>query len=135
MQKHPVEIGCLRRPGPPLPPQPGMSRICPWSPLLLHTDAGVPVYMYEFQHRPEIYKDTRPSFVKADHGDELGFVFGACFWNGHVKLNGKYLSSLVYNYIKAWRRSGDTGCTIKSFSLGMVQVNHNSYYFVCQNVF
>ncbi|XP_012688031.1 carboxylesterase 5A-like isoform X1 [Clupea harengus] len=53
-----------------------------------HRDAGVPVYMYEFQHRPEIYKDTRPSFVKADHADDVGFVFGACFWNGHIKING-----------------------------------------------
>lgn len=50
------------------------------------TDAGVPVYMYEFQHRPSIFKDLRPSFVKADHGDELGFVFGACFWDGHIKV-------------------------------------------------
>ncbi|XP_059362600.1 carboxylesterase 5A-like [Carassius carassius] len=51
-----------------------------------HRDAGVPVYMYEFQHPPSIFKDLRPSFVKADHGDELGFVFGACFWDGHIKV-------------------------------------------------
>lgn len=50
------------------------------------TDAGVPVYMYEFQHRPSIFKDLRPSFVKADHGDELAFVFGACFWDGYIKV-------------------------------------------------
>ncbi|RXN18284.1 carboxylesterase 5A-like protein [Labeo rohita] len=51
-----------------------------------HRDAGVPVYMYEFQHRPSIFKDLRPSFVKADHGDELAFVFGACFWDGYIKV-------------------------------------------------
>uniref|UniRef100_A0A8C1EBQ4 Carboxylic ester hydrolase n=2 Tax=Cyprinus carpio TaxID=7962 RepID=A0A8C1EBQ4_CYPCA len=51
-----------------------------------HRDAGVPVYMYEFQQRPSIFKDLRPSFVKADHGDDLGFVFGACFWDGHIKV-------------------------------------------------
>uniref|UniRef100_A0A8C2B757 Carboxylic ester hydrolase n=1 Tax=Cyprinus carpio TaxID=7962 RepID=A0A8C2B757_CYPCA len=51
-----------------------------------YRDAGLPVYMYEFQHRPSIYKDLRPSFVKADHGDELVFVFGACFWDGHIKV-------------------------------------------------
>ncbi|XP_052438359.1 carboxylesterase 3 [Carassius gibelio] len=51
-----------------------------------HRDAEVPVYMYEFQHPPSIFKDLRPSFVKADHGDELGFVFGACFWDGHIKV-------------------------------------------------
>ncbi|TRZ00565.1 hypothetical protein DNTS_032496 [Danionella cerebrum] len=51
-----------------------------------HRDAGVPVYMYEFQHPPSILKEHRPSFVKADHGDDVGFVFGACFWDGHIKL-------------------------------------------------
>uniref|UniRef100_A0A673M662 Carboxylic ester hydrolase n=1 Tax=Sinocyclocheilus rhinocerous TaxID=307959 RepID=A0A673M662_9TELE len=51
-----------------------------------HRDAGVPVYMYEFQQRPSIFKDLRPSFVKADHGDDLGFMFGACFWDGHIKV-------------------------------------------------
>lgn len=44
--------------------------------------------MYEFQHRPSIFKDLRPSFVKADHADDVGFVFGACFWDGHVKIEG-----------------------------------------------
>ncbi|RXM32188.1 Pyrethroid hydrolase Ces2e, partial [Acipenser ruthenus] len=53
-----------------------------------HKGAGVPVYLYEFQHRPSIYKDKRPSFVKADHTDEIGFVFGSCFWNGHIKVAG-----------------------------------------------
>ncbi|KAK1162112.1 carboxylesterase 5A-like [Acipenser oxyrinchus oxyrinchus] len=53
-----------------------------------HKEAGVPVYLYEFQHRPSIYKDKRPSFVKADHADEIGFVFGSCFWNGHIKVAG-----------------------------------------------
>ncbi|KAG9273149.1 carboxylesterase 5A-like [Astyanax mexicanus] len=53
-----------------------------------HRDAGADVYMYEFQHRPEIFKDTRPSFVKADHADDVGFVFGACFWKNQVKMTG-----------------------------------------------
>lgn len=44
--------------------------------------------MYEFQHRPNVFKDSRPSFVKADHGNDVGFVFGACFWNGQVKVIG-----------------------------------------------
>ncbi|XP_051513379.1 carboxylesterase 5A-like [Myxocyprinus asiaticus] len=55
-----------------------------------HRDAGVPVYMYEFQHRPSIFKDLRPSFVKADHADDVGYVFGACFWNGHIKIIGTF---------------------------------------------
>uniref|UniRef100_A0A8C7NA59 Carboxylic ester hydrolase n=1 Tax=Oncorhynchus kisutch TaxID=8019 RepID=A0A8C7NA59_ONCKI len=53
-----------------------------------HRDAGAPVYMYEFQHRPEMHKETRPSFVKSDHADDIGFMFGSCFWNGHIKITG-----------------------------------------------
>ncbi|CAL8238813.1 unnamed protein product [Lota lota] len=53
-----------------------------------HRDAGVPVYLYEFIHRPEVYNLTRPSFVKADHADEVGFMFGGCFWNGHIAITG-----------------------------------------------
>uniref|UniRef100_A0A6Q2YFP8 Carboxylic ester hydrolase n=1 Tax=Esox lucius TaxID=8010 RepID=A0A6Q2YFP8_ESOLU len=53
-----------------------------------HRDADAPVYLYEFQHRPEMHKDTRPSFVKSDHADDIGFMFGSCFWNGHIKITG-----------------------------------------------
>lgn len=52
------------------------------------SDAGVPVYLYEFVHRPEVHNRTRPSFVKADHADEVGFMFGGCFWEGHIKITG-----------------------------------------------
>ncbi|XP_048112489.1 carboxylesterase 5A-like isoform X1 [Alosa alosa] len=54
-----------------------------------YLDVGASVYMYEFQHRPEAYEYTRPSFVRADHSDELMFIFGACFWDGHIKVTGK----------------------------------------------
>ncbi|XP_036964376.1 carboxylesterase 3 isoform X2 [Acanthopagrus latus] len=53
-----------------------------------HSDAGVPVYMYEFVYLAEIYKHNRPSFVKADHADDVGFMFGGCFWDGHIKVIG-----------------------------------------------
>ncbi|KAL6107418.1 ces5a [Pungitius sinensis] len=53
-----------------------------------HSDAGVPVYMYEFVYSADIHKNNRPSFVKADHTDDVGFVFGACFWSGHVQITG-----------------------------------------------
>ncbi|CAK6966374.1 carboxylesterase 3 [Scomber scombrus] len=53
-----------------------------------HADAGVPVYMYEFVHRADIHKHSRPSFVKADHADDVGFMFGGCFWNGNIKIIG-----------------------------------------------
>ncbi|XP_062403549.1 carboxylesterase 5A-like [Sardina pilchardus] len=77
-----------------------------------HRDAGVHVYLYEFQHRPEMYKDSRPSFVKADHADDIGFVFGACFWNGHIKLNSStteeenHLCRTVMSYWANFARTG-----------------------------
>ncbi|KAF7650791.1 hypothetical protein LDENG_00120570, partial [Lucifuga dentata] len=55
-----------------------------------HSDAKVPVYVYEFTHRAEIYNQSRPSFVKADHADDIAFVFGGCFWNGHVQMIGAF---------------------------------------------
>lgn len=39
-----------------------------------------PVYFYEFQHRPSYIKDTKPPHIKADHGDEVPFVFGVFAW-------------------------------------------------------
>ncbi|TRY99241.1 hypothetical protein DNTS_017485, partial [Danionella cerebrum] len=55
-----------------------------------HRDAGLPVYVYEFQHPPSVYQNKRPSFVGSDHGDELLFAFGDCFANGHVKVEGEF---------------------------------------------
>ncbi|XP_057610150.1 pyrethroid hydrolase Ces2e-like isoform X1 [Chionomys nivalis] len=40
-----------------------------------------PVYFYEFQHRPNFFKDSKPPHVKADHGDEILFIFRS-FWGG-----------------------------------------------------
>ncbi|XP_030858451.3 cocaine esterase-like [Gorilla gorilla gorilla] len=45
-----------------------------------------PVYFYEFQHQPSWLKNIRPPHVKADHGDELPFVFGTFFWGNYVKF-------------------------------------------------
>ncbi|XP_052584883.1 acylcarnitine hydrolase-like isoform X4 [Peromyscus californicus insignis] len=39
-----------------------------------------PVYFYEFQHQPNFQKGIRPPHVKADHGDEILFVFGPFFF-------------------------------------------------------
>ncbi|XP_075898892.1 carboxylesterase 3 [Nelusetta ayraudi] len=52
------------------------------------TDAGVPVYLYEFVYRADIHKQTRPSFVRADHADDVGFMLGGCFWDGPLKIIG-----------------------------------------------
>ncbi|CAH1267860.1 CES2 [Branchiostoma lanceolatum] len=42
--------------------------------------ADAPVYLYEFEHRPS-WHHSKPDHVKADHGDELLFVFGAPFFD------------------------------------------------------
>uniref|UniRef100_H3CFZ4 Carboxylic ester hydrolase n=1 Tax=Tetraodon nigroviridis TaxID=99883 RepID=H3CFZ4_TETNG len=52
------------------------------------SDAGVPVYLYEFAYRADVHGHSRPSFVMADHGDDVAFMFGSCFWDGHTKLVG-----------------------------------------------
>ncbi|XP_069505173.1 fatty acyl-CoA hydrolase precursor, medium chain-like [Ambystoma mexicanum] len=44
-----------------------------------HRDAGLPTYLYEFQHRPSMFRDLKPPYVKADHGDDLFFVLGVPF--------------------------------------------------------
>ncbi|XP_030060309.1 fatty acyl-CoA hydrolase precursor, medium chain [Microcaecilia unicolor] len=51
-----------------------------------HRDSGLPVYLYEFQHRLSTYGDSRPDYVKADHADEIGFVFGSCFLDTNASL-------------------------------------------------
>ncbi|XP_074534089.1 carboxylesterase 3 isoform X2 [Halichoeres trimaculatus] len=53
-----------------------------------HADLAVPVYMYEFVYSTGIHKDKRPGFVKADHADDVGFMFGGCFWDGDIKIIG-----------------------------------------------
>lgn len=57
--------------------------------LSFAADVGAPVYFYEFQHRPDSFKDSKPAFVKADHTDEIRFVFGGAFLKGDVIMFGK----------------------------------------------
>ncbi|KAM3828779.1 fatty acyl-CoA hydrolase precursor, medium chain-like [Vipera latastei] len=78
-----------------------------------HRDSGAPVYFYEFQHRPTAFKDTKPDFVKADHGDEVGFVFGGPFQRGHSALlskvteEEKQLSRTIMKYWSNFARNGN----------------------------
>ncbi|KAM9061401.1 LOW QUALITY PROTEIN: liver carboxylesterase 1-like [Sarcophilus harrisii] len=44
-----------------------------------HRASGAPTYMYHFQHRPSFWGNLKPVTVKADHGDEVIFVFGIPF--------------------------------------------------------
>ncbi|XP_075694385.1 fatty acyl-CoA hydrolase precursor, medium chain-like [Rhinoderma darwinii] len=78
-----------------------------------HRDSGHPTYFYEFQHRPSFFKDTKPDFVKADHGDELFFVLGGPFMKGDVLFSGasteeeKALSKTIMKYWANFARTGD----------------------------
>uniref|UniRef100_A0A8P0PSB3 Carboxylic ester hydrolase n=1 Tax=Canis lupus familiaris TaxID=9615 RepID=A0A8P0PSB3_CANLF len=78
-----------------------------------HRDAGAPVYFYEFQHPPECLKDTRPAFVKADHSDEIRFVFGGAFLKGNIVMfegateEEKLLSRKMMRYWANFARTGD----------------------------
>ncbi|KAM4553442.1 carboxylesterase 3 [Fundulus diaphanus] len=81
-----------------------------------HTDLGAPVYLYEFVYSANIYKSNRPSFVKADHADEVGFMFGGCFWNSHIRITAnitqedenlcRTMMSYWANFIKTGSPSG-----------------------------
>ncbi|XP_075392832.1 carboxylesterase 3-like [Tenrec ecaudatus] len=42
-------------------------------------DYGLPVFFYEFRHRPSSFVKVRPDWVKADHGADLTFLFGGPF--------------------------------------------------------
>ncbi|XP_004625958.1 cocaine esterase-like [Octodon degus] len=44
-----------------------------------HRSRGT-VYFYEFEHPPSFLKNIRPPHVKADHADEVPFVFGYFLW-------------------------------------------------------
>uniref|UniRef100_A0A672FFP6 Carboxylic ester hydrolase n=1 Tax=Salarias fasciatus TaxID=181472 RepID=A0A672FFP6_SALFA len=61
-----------------------------------HSDAGIDVYLYEFVYEAAIHKASRPDFVKADHADDVGFVFGGCFWNGEIKIIGVCRTMMAY---------------------------------------
>uniref|UniRef100_A0A8C3FJ43 Carboxylesterase type B domain-containing protein n=1 Tax=Chrysemys picta bellii TaxID=8478 RepID=A0A8C3FJ43_CHRPI len=72
-----------------------------------HRDSGAPLYFYEFQHRPSTFKDTKPDFVKADHGDEVGFVFGGPFLRSDATEEEKHLSRTIMKYWANFARNGN----------------------------
>ncbi|CAM5151004.1 unnamed protein product [Eretmochelys imbricata] len=78
-----------------------------------HRDSGAPLYFYEFQHGPSIFKDTRPDFVKADHSDELFFVFGMPFLGDDTGITAeateeeKHLSRTIMKYWANFARNGN----------------------------
>ncbi|KAM4723008.1 fatty acyl-CoA hydrolase precursor, medium chain-like [Rhinophrynus dorsalis] len=78
-----------------------------------HRDSGNPVYFYEFQHRPSFFNESKPAFVKADHGDELYFVTGGPFLRSDIIFKGKatdeekVLSKRMMKYWANFARKGD----------------------------
>ncbi|XP_006863700.1 PREDICTED: cocaine esterase [Chrysochloris asiatica] len=68
-----------------------------------------PVYFYEFQHRPSFLKDIKPPYVKADHGDEILFVFGAFSWREYIEITEEeeLLSRKVMKYWTNFARNGN----------------------------
>ncbi|XP_036044845.1 pyrethroid hydrolase Ces2e-like isoform X1 [Onychomys torridus] len=68
-----------------------------------------PVYFYEFQHPPSFFKDIRPPYVKADHGDEITFVLGSFFWGMKFDLTEEeqLLNTRMMKYWASFARHGN----------------------------
>uniref|UniRef100_A0A8C9PYP2 Carboxylic ester hydrolase n=1 Tax=Spermophilus dauricus TaxID=99837 RepID=A0A8C9PYP2_SPEDA len=65
-----------------------------------------PVYFYEFQHGPSMFKDMRPPHVKADHGDEVVFVFGS-YINVELTEEEELLKRRMMKYWANFARNGN----------------------------
>ncbi|XP_068116960.1 fatty acyl-CoA hydrolase precursor, medium chain-like [Hyperolius riggenbachi] len=78
-----------------------------------HRDSRLPVYFYEYQHRPSMFDGVKPDFVKADHVDEILYVFGGPFLRDGVLFSGdatdeeKVLSRTIMGYWANFARKGD----------------------------
>ncbi|XP_069801982.1 fatty acyl-CoA hydrolase precursor, medium chain-like [Dendropsophus ebraccatus] len=78
-----------------------------------HRDSSHPTYFYEFQHRPSIFKDSKPDFVKSDHGDQMCSVMGGPFWEDDIVYKEafneeeKLLSKTVMKYWANFARTGN----------------------------
>ncbi|XP_028635131.1 pyrethroid hydrolase Ces2a-like isoform X2 [Grammomys surdaster] len=67
-----------------------------------------PVYFYEFQHLPSFIKYARPSHVKADHGDDIVFIFGSylCGMNVDLTKEEELLKRRMMKYWTNFARNG-----------------------------
>nr|BAE38379.1 unnamed protein product [Mus musculus] len=68
-----------------------------------------PVYFYEFQHLSSFIKHVRPSHVKADHGDDVAFVFGSYLWDMNLDLTEEeeLLKRMMMKYWANFARNGN----------------------------
>uniref|UniRef100_A0A8C9QTG2 Carboxylesterase type B domain-containing protein n=1 Tax=Spermophilus dauricus TaxID=99837 RepID=A0A8C9QTG2_SPEDA len=71
-----------------------------------YQSSHAPVYFYEFQHPPSMFKDKRPPHVKADHADEILFVFGS-FINVELTEEEKLLNRRMMKYWANFARNGN----------------------------
>ncbi|KAM9301767.1 fatty acyl-CoA hydrolase precursor, medium chain-like [Gastrophryne carolinensis] len=77
-----------------------------------HRDSGNPVYVYEFHHPPSLLAKTRPDYVKADHTDDLFYVFGGAFlrdgtiFASKATDDEKLLTRTVMRYWANFARNG-----------------------------
>ncbi|KAM5262702.1 acylcarnitine hydrolase-like [Ctenodactylus gundi] len=56
-----------------------------------------PIYFYEFHHRPNIFKDAKPPYMKADHGNEILFIFGGSLWGNKTwSMNSKWDTLVLF---------------------------------------
>ncbi|KFO19968.1 Cocaine esterase [Fukomys damarensis] len=67
------------------------------------------VYFYEFQHPPSFLKNIRPPYIKADHGDEISFVFGYFSWDNQVHFTEEeeLLNRRMMKYWANFARNGN----------------------------
>ncbi|KAG3257099.1 cocaine esterase-like, transcript variant X2 [Ictidomys tridecemlineatus] len=74
-----------------------------------YQNSHAPVYFYEFQHRPSIFKNIKPPHVKADHGDEIIFVFGSYINGIRVELTEEeeLLNRRMMKYWANFARNGN----------------------------
>uniref|UniRef100_A0A8C5W8H1 Carboxylic ester hydrolase n=1 Tax=Leptobrachium leishanense TaxID=445787 RepID=A0A8C5W8H1_9ANUR len=73
---------------------------------------GNPVYFYQYQHRPYMFKDLKPTYVKADHGDELPIMMGSLFMTSADFFKGpgtREEEMLSKNMMKYWANFARTG--------------------------
>uniref|UniRef100_A0A8D2N4G0 Carboxylic ester hydrolase n=1 Tax=Zonotrichia albicollis TaxID=44394 RepID=A0A8D2N4G0_ZONAL len=77
--------------------------------LNYHRESGAPTYFFEFQHRASAFRDSKPDYVKADHGDEVGFVFGGPFLAGDIQLLTEEEKNLSRTLMKYWANFARNG--------------------------
>uniref|UniRef100_A0A8U8C4F8 Carboxylic ester hydrolase n=1 Tax=Geospiza parvula TaxID=87175 RepID=A0A8U8C4F8_GEOPR len=77
--------------------------------LNYHRESGAPTYFFEFQHRASAFRDSKPDYVKADHGDEVGFVFGGPFLAGDIQLFTEEEKNLSRTLMKYWANFARNG--------------------------